>query len=195
LKNLRILVVALIVTGLAAAARGQGALYVNPVAIRISNSTADPGLFSFLGPGSTSRIFYGVDFGGFYDVPNVFPAGEIGIDVRDQILHANNASLNSFLVGPRIGIKPISARLHPYVEPFIGVGSTRAPNTAIKVNKAQYGVFAGADYDLGRRVSWRVIELGYSSLDTASGGTIGGTESIPSATLINFSTGLTFRLP
>jgi hypothetical protein len=44
-------------------------------------------------------------------------------------------------------------------------------------------------------VTWRVVEVGYSSLDTAGAGTIGLTASIPSSTLINFSSGLTFRLP
>ena len=187
---------------LPAAARAQGALYVAPIAIRASISTADPGTFSFLGPGNTSRMFYGVQFGGFYDVPGpVLPASlqhlEIGVDVRDAVLHANNALLNEFLVGARLGLVPATSerKLHPYLEPYVGLGSTRAPNTSIKVNKPTYGVFAGADYDFSRRVSWRVAEVGYGSLTTASGGTIGASESIPSATLLTITTGLTFRLP
>ncbi len=178
------------------AARAQGALYVNPVAVRASISTADPGTFSFLGPGTTSRMFYGVQLGGFYDVPNLTERFEVGVDVRDAILHANNALLNEFLVGARLGLVPAGGRkLHPYVEPYVGLGSTRAPETSIKVNKPTYGAFVGADYDFSRRVSWRVAEVGYGSLTTASGGTIGASESIPSATLLTITTGLTFRLP
>jgi hypothetical protein len=195
--KLRSLVLALAVAaGCSAVASAQGALYITPVADRIAISKADPGLYSFLGPNTTSRLFYGVQFGGFYDVPLNLQQAEIGLDLRDSVLHGNNALINSFLVGPRIA--PVLAnhpRIHPYVEPFIGVGTTRAPNTAIKVTKPQYGVFVGADLNLSHVVSWRVAEIGYSGLSTASGSTIGVTESIPSATLLTITTGLTFRLP
>ena len=177
------------------AAHAQGALYLSPVADRISNSKADPGLYSFLGVGKTSQMFYGVQFGGYYDIPMEQKEFEVGLDLRDAILHGNNALLNSFLVGPRIAISPFRRPFHPYVEPFVGVGTTRAPNTGIKVNKPQYGVYVGGDYDFSRHVSWRVVEIGYSGLTTASGGTIGASESIPSATVLSFSSGLTFRLP
>lgn len=195
--KLRSFVVALVlIAGFSALANAQGALYITPVADRVAISKADPGLYSFLGPGTTSRFFYGVQFGGYYDAPLAEKQFEVGLDVRDVILHGNNALLNSFQVGPRIA--PVLAshpRLHPYVEPFIGLGSTRAPNTAIKVNKPQYGVMVGADYNLGRVVSWRVFEVGYSSLTTASGGTIGASEAIPSASVLSLTSGLTFRLP
>ena len=195
--KLRSLMLALVLAaGCSAVASAQGALYITPVFDRIAISKADPGVYSFLGPGTTSRMFYGVQFGGFYDVPLNIKQAEIGLDVRDAILHGNNALLNSFLVGPRIApVLESHPHLHPYVEPFVGVGSTRAPNTAIKVNKPQYGVFVGADLNLGRVVSWRVAEVGYSSLTTASGGTIGAFESIPSATILSITSGLTFRLP
>ena len=195
--KLRSLVLALVLTaGYSAVASAQGALYLTPIADRIAISKADPGLYSFLGPGTTSRFFYGVQFGGYYDVPLTEKQFEVGLDLRDAILHGNNASLNSFLVGPRIAPTLTNhPRVHPYVEPFVGLGSTRAPNTAIKVNKPQYGVFVGADLNLGRVVSWRAIEVGYSSLTTASGGTIGASESIPSATVLSLTSGLTFRLP
>jgi hypothetical protein len=195
--KLRSLVLALVVAaGCSAAASAQGALYVTPVFDRIAISKADPGLYSFLGVGTTSRMFYGVQFGGYYDVPLNLKQVEIGLDLRDSVLHGNNALINSFLVGPRIAVVlPNHPRIHPYVEPFIGPGSTRAPNTAIKVTKPQYGVFVGADVNLSHEVSWRAIEIGYSGLTTASGSTIGVTESIPSATILTLTTGLTFRLP
>jgi hypothetical protein len=194
--KLHSLLLALVLAGTASAASAQGALYLTPVADRIAISKADPGLYSFLGPGTTSRMFYGVQFGGFYNVPLNYKPIEIGVDLRDAILHGDNALINSFLVGPRIApVLPNHPRIHPYVEPFIGAGSTRAPNTAIKVTKPQYGVFAGADLNLGHVVSWRVAEIGYSSLTTASGATIGPYESIPSATILTITTGLTFRLP
>jgi hypothetical protein len=188
--------IALAVAGTASAAHAQGALYINPVAVRVSNSTADHGLYAFLGPGETSRMFYGVELGGYYNVPTTqFKSAAIGVDVRDAVLHGNNALLNSFLVGPRIAFSTRVEKLHPYVEPFVGAGSTRAPNTEIKVTKLQYGAFAGADYDFSRRVSWRIAEVGYSSLTTASGATIGASESYPSSNLLSITAGLTFLLP
>lgn len=195
--KLRSLVLALAVAaGGTAAASAQGALYLTPIADRIAISTADPGTYSFLGPGTTSRMFYGVQFGGYYDVPLSYKKVEIGLDLRDGILHANNALLNSFLVGPRIAaVLTGHPRLHPYLEPFIGVGSSRAPDTSIKVNKPQFGAFVGADLNLNHAISWRIAEVGYSSLTTASGGTIGLYETIPSATILTITTGFTFRLP
>jgi hypothetical protein len=196
--KLRSLVLALLVAaGASVAAHAQGALYITPVADRISNSKADNSTYSFLGPNTTSRMFYGVQFGGFYDIPHDYQpkSVEIGLDLRDAVLHGNNALLNSFLVGPRFAFAPFAHPIHPYVEPVVGAGSTRAPETSIKINKVQYGVYAGVDWEFSKRVSWRVVEVGYSSLDTASASTIGLTANIPNATLINFASGLTFRLP
>ena len=58
-------VAALALTALAA--RAQVGLYLNPVAIRVGNSSADAGPYAFLGQNSTSQVFYGYDFGGYYD--------------------------------------------------------------------------------------------------------------------------------
>lgn len=175
----------------------QGALYLAPTAVR-ATGTADNSVFAFLGQGKTSEMLYGVTFGGYYDFPQhgvkQETGLEIGIDVRDSILHGNNALVSSFLVGPRIAIA-LSPRLHPFVVPAVGVGSTRAPNTAIKVNKVQFGVFGGLDFNLNRRINFRVVEVGYSSLKAASGETVGGTESVPAVRLLSVTTGFTFRLP
>ncbi len=173
-----------------------GGLYVNPIAIRVSNSATDSGTFAFLGQNVTSRIFWGVNFGGYYDV-KLNERFAVGGDVRDAILHGNNAGLNNFLVGLRIS-RPAPERLRPYIEPFVGAGTSRAPETTIHVTKLEYGVFAGLDYALGHHVDFRTIEIGYGSLSTASSVTIGGGGSnltFPSATLLNFSSGLVFRIP
>ncbi len=195
--NVRSFLVAAVVFLTASTLHAQyGGLYVTPIAIRISNSTADTGTFAFLGQNVTSRIFWGVNFGGYYDIKRSDKIA-IGGDVRDSILHGNNAGLNNFLVGLRIS-RPAPERLRPYIEPFVGAGTSRAPETTIHVTKAEYGVYAGADYALGHHVDFRVIEIGYGALTTASSETIGGnggTRTIPSATLLNFSSGLVFRIP
>jgi hypothetical protein len=192
--KLRSLVIALLIAAASATVHAQGAIYINPIAVHVTNSTADNSLFAFLGKGKTSAMFYGVAIGGFYDIPTQHKEVEIGLDVRDEILHGNNALLNSFLVGPRISPTKYG-RFHPYIEPFVGAGSTRAPNTAIRITKTQFGVFAGLDYDINRHVDFRVAEISYSSLSTASAGTIGLTQTIPSSNLFSITSGLTFRLP
>jgi hypothetical protein len=177
-----------------APAQGNFGLYLNPIAIRASNSYADSGPYAFLGQNSTSQVFYGYDLGGFYDF---FHSGSLatGFDMRFSDLHANNALLKSFLVGLRVSGQPFARPFKPYIQVSVGEGSTKAPNSTIHIGKLDYGVFGGVDYRLGRHVDFRAIEIGYGSLTTASTATVGagGTVAIPAATLISFSSGLVFR--
>ena len=174
------------------AAQAQFGLYLNPIATRVSNSQADTGPFAFLGTNSTSRMFYGVDMGGYY---NFYQQGktEVGVDVRDSIVHGNSASLNSFMLGIRVATKPFQNALKPYIQASVGVGTTRPPTSTVRINRAQYGIFAGADYSLNRHVDFRVVEVGFNSLQTASSSTISGNGNIPSSRLLSFSTGFVFR--
>jgi len=194
--KLRSLVVAVVLVVAPVVAHAQTGLFLNPIAMRISNSTKDTGLFAFLGQNSTSQMFYGPEFGGYYDFKTPY-AFKAGLEMRDAIVHGNNASLNSFLVGVRISGKPFQKPWKPYVEPFIGAGTSEAPTTAIHVTKAQYGVFAGLDYETHHHIDFRAVEIGYSSLKTVSSQTSGGniTTTIPAATVLSISTGLVFRFP
>ena len=196
--KLRSLLVALAVLVTSAAAHAQGAAYLTPTVARISESAADNGTYSFLGTGVTSRFFYGVTLGGFYDIPaqyTGFKKVEIGVDLRDAIVKANDATQNTFALGGRVAFAPITARFHPYLEPFVAAGTTRSPHTAIHVTKLQYGIFGGADYDLNRHISFRAIEVGFSGLTTASDATIGASATVPTTHQISLSSGFTFRLP
>jgi len=174
------------------AAHAQVGLYFNPIATRISNSQPDTGPFAFLGENSTSRMFYGVDIGGYY---NFYQQGktEVGVDVRDTIEHGNSAALNSFMVGVRVATKPFSNALKPYIQASVGVGTTRPPHSTVRVNRQQFAVYGGADYPLNRHVDFRVVEVGFSSLSTASTSTISNTGNIPASKLLSFSTGFVFR--
>ena len=174
------------------AAHAQVGLYLNPIAIHVSNSKADTGPFAFLGENSTSKMFYGVNFGGYYDF---YQQGktEVGLDVRDSIVHGNSASLNSFLVGIRVATKPFSRPLKPYLQASVGIGTSRPPTTTVRTNRAEFGVYGGVDYELNRHVDYRIAEVGFNSLTTASSTTIGGIGDIPASRLISFSTGLVFR--
>jgi hypothetical protein len=177
-----------------APAQGNFGVYLNPIAIRASNSYADSGPYAFLGQNSTSQVFYGYDLGGFYDF---FHSGSLaaGFDMRLSDLHANNAMLKSFLVGIRVSGHPFVRPFKPYIQVSVGDGSTKAPQSTIHLNKLDYGVFGGVDYTLARHVDFRAIEIGYGSLTTVSTADVGagGTVAIPAATLLSFSSGLVFR--
>ena len=176
------------------AAHAQAGLYFNPVAIRVGNSSADAGSYAFLGQNSTSQVFYGYDFGGYYDF---FHAGPIaaGIDVRESDLHANNAMLRSFLVGARVSAKPFTRPIKPYAQISVGVSTTKAPASTVHVSKFDYAVYGGVDYTLQKHIDFRVLEIGYGSLTTVSSADVGGggTLNIPAANQLSFSSGLVFR--
>jgi hypothetical protein len=176
-------------------AHAQIGIYVNPVAIRVSNSQTDTGVFAFLGENTTSRTFWGVNMGGYYDA---FHGEKIdaGIDIRDTIVGANNARMNEFLVGARVVAKTLSPKWRPYLQLSGGVGSTRAPHSTVRANRATFGVFAGADYKLGRYVDLKAFEVGYGSLTTISSASVGSaaTTSFPAANLFQVTAGLVFRI-
>jgi Outer membrane protein beta-barrel domain len=177
-------------------ARAQIGFYINPVANHITISTPDSGPFAFLGQDQTSRWFGGVDIGGYYDFFNMADSTvglKAGLDIRDVIVHGGNAGLNSFLVSPRISVKPFKMPLRPYIMPSIGAGSSHSPNNDLHITRFQYAISAGADYTIAKHVDFRVIEIGYGSVSTVSSGTVGATASIPSANVLNISSGLVFR--
>jgi hypothetical protein len=186
-------VVLLALTTVAAHAQAGVGLYLNPIAIRVSNSVADTGSFAFLGQNSTSQVFYGYNLGGYYDF---FHSGSLsaGFDMRFSDLHANNAMLRNFLVGARFSDKPFTRPFRPYVEVAVGTGTTKAPNSTIHRTKLDYAIEAGVDYTIASHVDFRAIEIGYGSLTTASTSTIAASgPSIPASKLVSFSTGLVFR--
>lgn len=188
------LVAAVVVLALSSiAAHAQAAVYFTaPIYDHISNSKADTGPFAFLGSGKTAANFWGVGFGGYYEVP-VSGKLSAGVDLHDNIVHGNNAGLNTFMFGVRVSGKPFARPIKPYVEVGVGAGTSRAPTGSLKVTKAQFGAMVGADYPIGKHVDWRVLEIGWNSLTTVSSETIGGTASIPSSTIISASSGLVFR--
>jgi len=193
--KLRSLIVALAVAIAPVAIHAQTGLYLNPIAMRISSSTADSGTFSFLGTGVKSRMFYGVNIGGYYDFKTPY-AFHAGLDVHDSILHSNGASLNNFLVGVRFSGKPFhNTAWKPYVEPVIGAGTSEAPATNVHVTKFEYGIYGGLDYATHHHLDFRVLELGYSGLRTASSQTIGNSASIPAVGILTISSGFVFRFP
>jgi hypothetical protein len=192
--KLKFSVAAIVMALTTVAAHAQVGLYFNPIVSRVSISTPDTGPFAFLGQNTTSRIFGGVMLGGYYEFSHQ-PKFDVGVDLRDEIEHSNNASLNSFLIGLRVSTKPMVFQLKPYVEIVGGEGRSESPLSPVHVTKAEYGAFVGVDKRLGRHVDWRILELGYSSVTTMSSAIYDSSKSIPAAKMINASTGFVFRIP
>ncbi len=189
--KLQSLLLALAFTLTIPAARAQTGVYINPIAIHISNSTRDTSSFAFLGQNSTAQWFYGASIGGYYEVTHT-PKLDLGLDVRDMIVNGNSAVLNSFLAGARIAGHPSKYGVRPYLEPVVGVGTSRSALNPLHYSKLQYGVFAGLDYPIHRHVDFRAIEVGYGSVLTVNGLNFQGV-LYPSSQLITISSGLVFR--
>jgi hypothetical protein len=176
------------------AAYAQIGLYLNPVVTRASTSTPDVAPFAFLGDGATSRIFGGVDIGGYYTFAH-YAKADVSADIRDTIQHGDNASLNSFLVGLRVAAKPMAfAGLKPYAQLSVGAGRTKAPLSPIHITKLEYGIFGGIDKAIASHVDWRIVEIGYGSVDPVSSDNFGGQIPINNVQLLSFSAGLVFRI-
>jgi len=173
-------------------AKAQVGLYLNPVVTRVGISTPDFGPFAFLGDNTTSRVFGGLDFGGYWDFYHQ-PGFHAGVDVRDTIIHGNNADLNTFSVAARISGNPVKYGIRPYAQLAVGAGRSKAPLSIVHITKAEWGLFGGLDYPLAKHVDFRVVELGYGTVTTISSQQERANTSIPAASLFNISSGLVFR--
>lgn len=190
--RLRYVLAALVLAAVAASARAQVGVYINPVVTRISNSTPDTGPFAFLGQGTTSRTFGGVDFGGYYDITHG-PGMKLGVDARDTIVHSNNASLNVFSLAGRVEAPPIGHGIRPYAQIAAGAANSKAEQSLVHTTRGMFGIFAGLDYPLNRHVDFRVVELGYGSVTTTNSYIYGGPTSIGASSMVHVSSGLVFR--
>jgi hypothetical protein len=172
-------------------AKAQFGAYFNPIVTHVTNSQADTGPFAFLGEGSTSQIFGGISLGGYMDFDRASKYA-LGVDMRDEVEHGNNALLNSFLVGVRLSGSP-SAKLRPYVQISGGAGTTHSPYNGLRKNTAMAKGYGGADYALNKHIDWRALEVGYGQVTTIRSSDYGGTTAVPAAHLLSFTTGLVFR--
>jgi len=217
--KLRFLLLALATIFVASSARAQGGLYFNPIVTVVHNSTADTGTYAFLGDGQTQQIFGGVMFGGYYEVYHM-PKLDFALDLRDEIEHGNNAGLNNLLFGPRVTYHMADSKLKPYLQIEIGEGRTHSPYNPMTYTKLQAGVLVGVDRAINKHVDWRILEVGYTNLQTINTYQVNGSPTttvtglppvgggsapvtgtvpvgtpIPAASLFHFSTGLVFRIP
>jgi hypothetical protein len=190
--RLRFVLAAVVLAAVAASARAQVGVYLNPVFTRISNSTPDSGPFAFLGQGATSRNLGGLDFGGYYDITHG-PGMKLGADVRDTIVHSGNASLNIFSVAARVEAPPLTRGIRPYVQLAAGAGTSKSDESLVHATRGMFGVFAGIDYPINRHLDFRVVELGYGSITTINSYIYGGPTPIGASRMVHISSGLVFR--
>lgn len=190
--RLRFVLAAVVLAAVAASARAQVGVYVNPVFNRISNSTPDTGPFAFLGQGVTSRTFGGVDFGAYYNITHG-PGAKFGVDVRDTTVHSNNASLNVFSLAGRVEAPPLAHGIRPYAQIAAGAATSKAELSVVHTTRGMFGIFAGLDYPLSRHIDFRIVELGYGSVTTTNSQIYGGPTPIGASTLMHVSSGLVFR--
>jgi hypothetical protein len=190
--RLRYVLAAVVLAAVAASARAQVGVYINPVFNRISNTNPDTGPFAFLGDGATSRIFGGVDFGAYYNISHG-PGAKFGVDVRDTTVHANNAGLNVFSVAFRLESAPLGRGIRPYVQVAAGAATSKAQQSLIHTTRGMFGVFGGIDYPLSRHVDFRIVELGYGSVTTQNSNIYGGPLPIGASRMVHVSSGLVFR--
>ncbi len=173
------------------AACGQTGVYFNPIVTRASNSQVDNGTFAFLGQGNTAAIRGGVVVGGYYMFAHGARAA-LGVDVRDEWQGGNNSLLNSLLFGIR-ATGQVGERLKPYVQVSGGVGTTRAPLTIARTSKAMAKGYAGVDFTVNKHLDFRVVEIGFGELTTASSAQYNSALSYPTDKLLSFSSGLVVR--
>jgi len=193
--RLRLFAAALLALALSpVAAHAQIGVYMNPVAIRVSNSQKDTGPFAFLGQNSTSQVLFGYTLGGYDDI---FHSGKLsaGVDMRLSDLHSNGAMLRDFMLGVRLSGTPFTRPFKPYVQASVAVTTTKPPQSTVHTTKGAYMVYGGVDYTLARHVDLRAIEIGYGSLTTVSSSSIGAGngKSFPASSMVSFSSGLVFR--
>lgn len=190
--RLRYVLAAVVLAAVAASARAQVGVYINPVVNKISNGTPDTGPFAFLGDGVTSRTFGGVDFGGYYDISKG-PGAKFGLDARFTTVHSNNASLNVFSLAARVESKPLVYGLRPYAQLAAGAARSKAEQSLVHTTRGEFAVFGGIDYPLSRHVDFRIVELGYGRVTTTNSYIYGGPTPIGSSSLVSISSGLVFR--
>ena len=190
--RLRYVLAAMVLAAVAASARAQVGVYINPVFTKISNSVPDSGPFAFLGEGSTSRNFGGLDFGAYYNISHGAGA-KYGIDVRDTTVHSNNASLNIFSLGARVESAPLVHDIRPYAEITAGAATSKAQQSQIHTTRGYFGIFGGIDYPLTRHIDFRVFEIGYGRVTVQNSFIYGSPNPIGSSSMLQVSSGLVFR--
>ena len=105
-------------------------------------------------------------FGIYSDFAKVPPV-RFGADLRFSVLRpADNTTLFSILIGPRVSFHPHVVPLTVYAEGLIGSGRYSFGNNVGPRNRLEFQAVGGVDHALVPHLDWRVIEFSYAGLST-----------------------------
>jgi hypothetical protein len=112
---------------------------------------------------------YGGTFGLYSDFAKL-PLVRAGGDVRVQFTRlANDTTLTSFLLGPRVAVHPHVVPFTPYVEGLIGGGHFSYGNNSPSTTQFDWRVLGGIDRTVVPHLDWRIVEVSYGDIGTYSG--------------------------
>ena len=171
--RLRYVLAAVVLAAVAASARAQVGVYINPVFTKISNNIPDTGPFAFLGDGATSRNFGGLDFGAYYNISHG-PGMKWGVDVRDTTVHSNNAALNIFSVAGRVESAPFTHGIRPYAQIAAGAATQQGAADSDPHDARHVRHLCRHRLSANRHIDFRIVELGYGSVTTENSYINGG---------------------
>jgi Outer membrane protein beta-barrel domain len=156
------------------AARAQTAIYGQFSAARFNTDTVP----------KANNWGYGGGFGLYSDFYKL-PFAKLGGDIRFQFVRpADNTTLFSTLLGPRLALHPKVVPLNPYAEFLFGAGRFTYGNNSPSTTQFDWRALGGVDKTLLPHLDWRIIEVSYGQLNTYSG----------RLRPVTFSTGIVLRL-
>ena len=179
---------ALLALAICLPASAQFAVYGKFDALRLNAATvgsAGQSVTWFTGPGG----------GIYYDFVHFGPLS-LGVDLRGNILFAQQQKYRSGLLGIRLAANPPVLPIRPFIQGSVGAGGSRfnvAPiggtSNYSYSTKFQYEVLAGLDYTLLPHFDVRLAEIGYGRMSGIS-----STANAPNATLFTISAGVVLRI-
>jgi hypothetical protein len=142
---------------------------------------------------TSSSAWFGGPGVGIYDDFAHFGPLAAGLDLRANYLFASDQRYRNALLGIRVSAHPPFLPLRPYVQGSIGVGGAR-PNSNDSLathfnNKFEYQVAGGLDLGIFPHLDYRVAELSYGRVSTAS-----SAQTSTQSNLVTVTTGIVLRL-
>jgi hypothetical protein len=151
------------------------------------------GQFNGTHDGAVSAWYKGFTLGAYDHFLNAGPV-HVGLDVRGSFQSGSQYHYRSFLVGPRLQVRPPVLPVNPYLQAEIGFGGSRytgaSPFATHYSNKLQYGFIGGLEYTALPRIDIRLPEITYLRMSPVA--------SSPNASKVNvvsIGVGIVVRLP
>jgi len=151
------------------------------------------GLFNTTHDGAVDAWYHGFTLGAYDHLINAGPV-HAGLDVRGSFETGSQYHYRSFLIGPRLQVRPPVLPINPYIQAEIGFGGSRytggSPFATHYSNKFQYGVIGGLEYTVLPRIDLRLPEISYQRMSAVS-----SVPNAPKVSLVGLGFGVVVRLP